>query len=165
MIQMPSGGHARSGPPPDEGSARSDARGYRLTALPAEGYRGAIPEWPIEPKVTKVEQAYWDRAWRTPQACVWSRQEWAWLIPDVARYVRLAVRCDEPDANAALLARLPGAKDEVGMTAAGLARMGAKISVNEVADKAAENAAAAATSDSASPKRERRLRKVAGDAQ
>jgi len=155
---MPSGGHARSGPPPAEGSARSDARGYKLTALPAEGYRGAVPEWPIEPKPTKVERLYWERAWRTPQAFVWARQEWAWLVPDVARWVRLSVRCDDPEANAALLARLPSIEDKVGMTAAGLARMGAKIAVDELADKAAAREPAEPT-----VKAPRRLR-AAGDA-
>ena len=134
---MPSGGHARSGPPPAEGSGRSDARGYKLAALPAEGYRGPVPEWPIEPAASTVELAYWERAWRTPQACIWARQEYSWLVPDVARWVRLSVRCDEPDANAALLARLPSLEDKVGMTMAGLARFGAKVAVDEVADKAA----------------------------
>lgn len=135
---MASGGHARSGPPPTEGSARSDARGYTLSALPSEGWSGDIPDWPIVPGPTETEWVYWERAWRTPQAFIWSRPEWRWLIPDVARYVRLSVRCDEPDAPASLIARLPGAKDDVGMTAAGLARFGAKIAADEVAAKRAE---------------------------
>lgn len=139
---MASGGHARSGPPKREGSARADAAGYKLTELPAEGYAGEIPEWPLIPRASDVEMVYWERAWRTPQAFIWSRQEFRWLIPDVARLVRLEVRCDEPDAPATLLARLPSAKDDVGMTAAGLARFGAKIKPNEVAAKAAEKAAA-----------------------
>lgn len=147
---MASGGHARSGPPKREGSARADAAGYKLTELPAEGYSGEIPDWPLVPAASDVEQVYWERAWRTPQACIWSRQEWRWLIPDVARWVRLAVRCDEPDAPATLLARLPTAKDDVGMTPAGLARMGGKIKPDEVGGKRGEKAA--------QPKRERRLR-------
>lgn len=135
---MPSGGHARSGPAPQEGSARSDGRGFRLTALPAAGYDGEIPEWPIIPEASEVEAQYWERAWRTPQACIWARQEWAWLTADVARWVRLSVRCDDPDASAALLGRMPSIEDKVGMTTAGLARMGAKIAADELGDKRTE---------------------------
>lgn len=138
---MASGGHARSGPAKQEGSARSEALGYKLTELPAEGYGGEIPDWPLIPAASEVEQAYWERAWRTPQACIWSRQEFRWLIPDVARWVRLTVRCDVPDAAATLLARLPSAEDKIGMTTAGLARFGAKIKPDEVAAKRDEKAA------------------------
>ena len=155
---MPSGGHARSGPGKREGSGRSDAAGFKLSALPAEGYTGPVPEWPIEPMPTRTELAYWERAWRTPQACIWARQEWAWLVPDVARWVRLSVRCDAPDANAALLARMPSIEDKVGMTAAGLARFGAKIAVDEVGAKRTER-----TEAQPSEKPARRLR--AADAQ
>ena len=154
---MPSGGHARSGRKPQEGSGRSESRGYKLAALPAEGYQGEIPEWPLTPGATTVEKAYWESAWRSPQAYIWSRQEFRWLIPDVARWVRLTARCDELDAPASLLARLPSAEDKIGMTAAGLARFGAKIAVDEVTDKATEKGD--------KPKPARRLRAVSGDAQ
>lgn len=151
---MTSGGHARSGPPKKEGSGRADAAGYSLTALPAEGYAGEIPGWPIEPGPSDVELSYWERAWRTPQAFIWARQEFAWLIPDVARWVRLTVRCDEPDAPATLLARLPSAADNVGMTAAGLARFGAKIAPDEIGQKRGQK------TQTEEPKQERRLRKA-----
>lgn len=148
---MASGGHARSGPPKREGSARADAAGYKLTELPAEGYAGEIPEWPLIPAANDVEQVYWERAWRTPQAFIWSRQEFRWLIPDVARWVRLTSRCDDPEAPATLLARLPSAEDKIGMTAAGLARFGAKIKPDELAEKRTDAPPAQA-------KRARRLR-------
>ena len=135
---MPSGGHARSGPAKKEGSARAEASGYKLSALPASGYDGPVPDWPLTPAASEVEELYWERAWRTPQACVWARAEWSWLVPDVARWVRLTVRCDDPDAPATLLARLPSAEDKIGMTAAGLARMGAKIAPDQMAEKRAE---------------------------
>lgn len=151
---MASGGHARSGPPKREGSGRADAAGYSLTALPAEGFAGPVPGWPLEPGANATEELYWARAWRTPQACIWSKQEFAWLVPDVARWVRLTVRCDEPDAPATLLARLPSAADNIGMTAAGLARFGAKIAPDQVGEKRATKAPAGR------PKQERRLRKV-----
>lgn len=149
---MPSGGHARSGPPKREGSARADAAGYKLTELPPEGYQGDVPDWPLSPAATGVELTYWERAWCSPQACIWSRQEFRWLVPDVARWVRLTVRCDDLEAPAALLARLPAAEDKIGMTAAGLARFGAKIKPDELAEKRAADKA------DDQPKRGRRLR-------
>lgn len=150
---MASGGHARSGPAKQEGSARSEAQGYKLTELPPEGYAGEIPPWPLTPEAGEVEARYWERAWRTPQACIWSRQEWRWLIPDVARWVRLTVRCDELDAGATLLARLPSAADGIGMTPAGLARMGGKIKPDEVGERRTER-------PEPQQKRGRRLRDV-----
>lgn len=135
---MTSGGHAKSGPRPDPKSERSERRGFKLTELPSTGYDGDVPEWPIRPAPTDTELEYWQRAWRTPQACVWSRAEWRWLIPDVARWVRLAVRCDDPAAPATLIARLSPAADNIGLTAAGLSRMGAAIKADELADKRAE---------------------------
>ena len=153
---MPSGGHARSGPAKKEGSGRADAAGYVLTALPAEGYDGPVPDWPLEPGASRVEKAYWERAWRTPQACIWAKQEWAWLIPDVARWVRVSVRCDDPEAPATLLARMPSLEDKIGMTAAGLARFGAKVAPDEVGAKRTEKKPAA------KPKQVRRLRAARG---
>lgn len=150
-VIMGSGGHARSGPVKAEGSGRADAAGYKLTELPAEGFVGEIPEWPLVPDASDVELLYWERAWRTPQACIWARQEFAYLTPAVARWVRVAVRCDDPEAPATLLARLPSLADEIGMSTAGLARLGAKIRPNELAEKRAEHPSVPA-------KRERRLR-------
>ena len=65
------GARNRSGPPPQEGSARSDARGYSLTALPAEGYRGPVPEFPLD-DATDRELEVWAQLWRTPQAAAWA---------------------------------------------------------------------------------------------
>lgn len=137
---MASGGHARSGPMPEEGSARSESMGYKLTELPAEGYDGSAPEWPIEPAASEVEARYWESAWQFPQAHIWSRQEFSYLVPAVARWVRLSVRCDDPEAPATLLARLGPASDDVGMSSAGLARLGAKIKPNELSERRAEKA-------------------------
>ena len=157
MMTMPSGGHARSGPRPDPKSERSERRGFKLTELPSTGFDGDVPEWPILPAASEAELEYWQRAWRTPQACVWSLPEHAsWIIPDVARWVRLAVRCDEPDAPATLLARLAPAADNIGMSTAGMSRLGWSVKADEVAEKRAEKDEG--TAREGAPKRERRLR-------
>jgi|JI102314A2RNA_FD_contig_123_65372_length_2886_multi_5_in_1_out_2_1 hypothetical protein len=133
---MPSGGaRNRSGPAANENSERSDRRGFKLTALPAEGYDGDAPAWPLEPAANATERSYWERAWRTPQACAWSMPSESWRIPTVARWVRLSVRCDAPDAGAAHLGQLHRFADQIGMTTAGLAEMGWKVTVDELAER------------------------------
>jgi hypothetical protein len=66
---------------------------------------------------------------------------------------RLSVRCEDPEAGAALLGQLHRFADQIGMTTAGLAEMGWRVAVDEVATKAA----AAAPAQPAAP-RARRLR-------
>ena len=74
----------------------------------------------------------------------------------VAMWVRLSVRCEDPGAPASLLAQLHRFADQVGLTTAGLAEMGWKVAVDEVAPRRASRSVSA-------PRRERRLR--AADAQ
>jgi hypothetical protein len=150
------GARNRSGPKPTESSERSERRGYSLTALPAEGYRGEVPDFPL-PDATPRELEVWTEAWRSPQACAWSMPSERWRIRTVSMWVRLSVRCEQPDAGASHIGQLHRFADQIGMTTAGLAEMGWKVAVDETAAKAAEQ-------KPEQPKRERRLR-VAGDAQ
>lgn len=129
------GARNRSGPTADPSSGRSDRRGYSLTALPAEGYAGPVPDFPL-PAVTPRELEVWEAAWRSPQACAWSLPSEAWRVRTVAMWVRMSVRCEEPDAPAALLGQLHRFADQIGMTTAGLAEMGWKVAVDEVGAKA-----------------------------
>lgn len=122
----PGGARNRSGPRPQEGSARSDARGYKLDALPTEGYRGDVPDFPL-PRATARELEVWEWAWRTPQACAWSLPAEAWRQQTVALWVRTKVRCEDPEAPSSLIAQLHRLADQIGMTTAGLSEMGWKI--------------------------------------
>jgi hypothetical protein len=88
------------------------------------------------------ELEVWSAAWRTPQACAWSMPSEAWRARTVAMWVRLSVRCEDPEAGAALLGQLHRFADQIGMTTAGLAEMGWKVAVDEVAKKAAEKSPA-----------------------
>lgn len=130
------GSRNRSGPRPDENSGRSDARGYSLTSLPAEGYAGEIPDFPL-PGPTDRELAVWVETWRTPQACAWSMPSERWRTRAVAMWVRLSVRCEDPDVGASHLAQLHRFADQIGMTTAGLAEMGWKVATDQLAEKAA----------------------------
>lgn len=133
------GARNRSGPKASESSGRSDRRGYTLTALPASGYDGPVPDFPL-PSPTDRELAVWECAWRTPQACAWSLPSEAWRTRTVAMWARLSVRCEDAEAPAALLGQLHRFADQIGMTTAGLAEMGWKVAVDEVGAKAAEKA-------------------------
>jgi hypothetical protein len=157
---MASGGaRNRSGPQPDPTSLKSAKRGISLTALPAEGFTGKMPEFPL-PKV-KVYDVYfeekkrvkdfdedatndrydrelelWEQAWRTPQAAAWSMEPWRWQT--VAIYVRTMAVCESGDATAADKNSLHRFADQIGLTPAGLRENGWKIVTDQVAAKRSE---------------------------
>lgn len=132
------GARNRSGPAPDPNSGRSDRRGYKLTALPAS-YDGPIPDFPLA-DASDRELALWEEKWRGPHGAAWSLPSESWRVWDVALWVRTAVRCEQPDAPAALIGNLHRLGDRVGLSTAGLAEMGWKVATDEVGARAAEKA-------------------------
>lgn len=118
---MAKGGHARSGPRPDPNSLNSQRKGLSYGTLPAEGYQGEPPEWPL-PASTPRELEVWREVWRTPQAVAWSVQPWR--HHPVALWVRWTVRMEAPDAPAALATATMRQADAIGLTPAGLKENG-----------------------------------------
>ena len=168
------GARNRSGPAPVEGSARSDARGYSLVALPAAGYAGPVPEFPLpRQRVRGDDEGFltaaryerelelWLWAWRTPQACAWSLPSEAWRVQTVARWVRQAALCESGEAKAADHAQLHRYADQIGLTTAGLREMGWKVASDEVGDKRVQHERVGDPQVT----RPRRLRAVGDDAQ
>ena len=174
------GSRNRSGPPKDPNSARSDRAGFRLTALPAEGYSGEVPVFPLprrvvwheyfedKRKVREVDEAataavqdrelaLWEWAWRTPQACAWSLPSESWRLHSIAMWVRTFVLCESGEATAADRNSLHRFADQIGMTPAGLTENGWAVAQDEVAAKAASK-----QESTEPPKPERRLRAVPG---
>jgi hypothetical protein len=134
---MARGGHGRSGPPPAADSGRSERRGYKLTALPSEGFAGEAPDladYLIDP--SKRHLAVWDELWSTPQACVWSVEQWR--IPVVADLARYIVRMDLDTAPASYATAIRQLRDDLGLSTAGLKQNGWSIAADEVAAKATE---------------------------
>ena len=130
---MPRGGaRNRSGPAADPNSGRSERRGFKLTALPSEGYRGEIPDFPL-PDASEREMTVWESLWRTPQACAWSMQSWRWL--NVADLVRLQVRGEAHDAPVNIATVVRQLRADLGLTPAGLKENGWAIAADEVAAK------------------------------
>lgn len=153
------GARIRSGPRPDPNSERSERRGYTLKSLPAEGYEGKPPRFPLPARQVRVaytdelgrkrsvvdeaatkairrrEMAMWRWAWSTPQACAWALPSQQWRIPMIAMWVRTFVVCEGPDATAADKNSLHRFADQIGLTTAGLAEMGWAIA-DPVSDEA-----------------------------
>ena len=179
---MASGGaRNRSGPRPSETSGVSDRRGYKLTALPSEGFKGEVPPFPLPVRrvmrweyedkkryqvldketteqVAEREAEMWAWAWSTPQACAWSMPSESWRLPTVAMWVRTFVLCEGSEATAADKSGLHRFADQIGLTTAGLAEMGWKVAVDELAAKAKTPA----TPDAPAEPRARRLRSAGG---
>lgn len=154
------GARNRSGPQPDPTSGRSDRRGFSLQALPAEGYDGGAPEYPLREMTVyetvideegikrrfpnddatdafrEREAALWEWAWQLPQACAWAREQWRWHT--VAMWVRTAVVCEGPDAQAADKNSLHRFADQIGMTPAGMRENGWAIAADEVEKRRGE---------------------------
>lgn len=134
---MRGGARTHSGPAPDPNSGRSDQRGYRLSALPAEGFQGKIPRFPLPPRIVgdeaetkriKARESYWWRwAWRTPQAWAWARPTEAWRLPIIAMWVRTYVVCEGSTASSADKNSLHRFAEQIGFTDAGLRMMGWKV--------------------------------------
>lgn len=136
VVLMPRGGaRNRSGPAPDPNSGRSERRGFKLTALPSEGYRGEVPDFPL-PGPSDREIEVWESLWRTPQACAWSMQSWRWL--NVADLVRLQVRGEAHDAPVNIATVVRQLRADLGLTPAGLKENGWAIAVDEVAERREE---------------------------
>lgn len=160
------GARNRSGPAADPLSGRSDRRGLSLERLPAEGYGGPVPVWPLPRRdvwVTFVvdgqrvreldedasqdaaarELELWEWAWGTPQAYAWALPSESWRLMTIAMWVRTYVLCEGSEATAADKGSLHRFADQIGLTPAGLKENGWRVAADEVAEKAAEREDAA----------------------
>lgn len=139
---MPSGGaRARSGPPPDPNALRRDRMDDAgWTTLPAAGYQGDVPAFPLPKNLIydvyymdkerireldtdateaarDAEVALWDELWAKPQA-----QQWAdlGLKYEVAAYVRAYLESNASDAPAALKTAALRMSAEIGLSLPGM---------------------------------------------
>lgn len=160
------GSRNRSGPSADPKSARSQKRDLFHNQLPAEGYGGEVPSFPLPSSPVdgrdEREQQLWEWAWSTPQAAQWAREPWRWQ--SVAMWVRVSALCESPEAQAADKGSLHRFADQIGLTPAGLKENGWEIVRDEMQEKRAEKPEEAPDSDGKLSARERRLKAVA-DAQ
>ena len=173
---MASGGaRNRSGPQADPTSGRSERRGLSFDKLPAAGYDGPVPRFPLperkvwdeyfvdKERVRELDEGatdavhdreleMWEWAWSTPQAAAWAQLSESWRLPTVAMWVRTYVICEGDDATAADKSSLHRFADQIGMTPAGLRENGWTIAAAPV-----EQPASPAPTDEVARKRVRRL--------
>lgn len=127
----------RNGSFPDPNSNRSDARGLRFSELPNEGYKGEVPEFPLD-SPSERELEVWGSLWGTPQAAAWAVEPWRW--PGVAMYARVLVRAEDPECMAGVLAQVHRFADQIGMTPAGLKENGWSIRQPDIEPTVSEQA-------------------------
>lgn len=151
-----------------------------MTALPNEGYRGEVPEFPLSARrvcrwehegkrrfqvldeestefVAEREAELWEWAWRTPQAAAWAREPWRWQ--SVAMWVRTFVICEGDEATAADKGAIHRFADQIGLTPAGLKENGWAIAAAQI-ERTEPEVAEGDDKPTEAPKR--RMRAVSG---
>lgn len=121
------------GPAPTPNPRRRNAR-PGVVNLPAEGYQGDIPHWPLS-FPTMEEEDCWNQLWRLPQAAAWAQMH---LDRTVARYVRALLVAEAPGAYTAALAEVRQIEDRLGLTPMSMLRLRWEVSTDEVAVARAE---------------------------
>ena len=139
------------GPAPNPNSRRQTGnQAHTWTDLPANGYEGDIPEWPLR-EPSDGELAMWDRYWRKPQAAVWAKLG---LSDEVALYVRAFMVAATGDVKAMAEARQIG--DRLGLNPTAMLKNRWRVTTDEVAQQRARS------SETGSQKARRRLKVADG---
>lgn len=119
------------GPAPTPNPRRRNAR-PGVVLLPAEGYRGPLPAWPLSTRATKAEQTAWAELWRLPQGQAWAQLN---LARQVALYVRTLVRAEQRGATASLVATAHKLGESIGLSAMAMLRLRWEVARDELADQ------------------------------
>lgn len=98
--------------PPKLNPARRNPR-VGVVTLPAGGYHGVVPSWPLPGRQLKAEKATWADLWSSPQAHAWAQMGPA-TIRMVARYTRLLLNAEAMNKDA--LAEARQVEDRLGIS-------------------------------------------------
>lgn len=126
---------AGMGPPPKPGArkpnnGRDNNPFSTSTVLPSGGRTGPAPAWPLALTLPD-ELAAWADLWATPQAAAWETLGWTRAV---ARFCRLMLVAEQPDAAAALLAEARQMEAKLGLTPEAMLRLRWSVAPDEVAD-------------------------------
>lgn len=120
---MTSGGaRFRSGPAPDPNSYKSQNREW--VDLPAAGYDGPVPDWPLPEMATAEEWEFWVALWRKPQAVQWLAFG---VEAQVAMYARTFLEAAKPGASSPLKTTAKQLDNELGISIAPMLALGWRI--------------------------------------
>lgn len=111
------------GPAPSPFARRRNAR-PDWTKLPASGYSGDVPDWPLN-SFPEGWKELWRELWCTPQAFAWAGFGWTRLV---ARYAQILLICEGPNATAALLGECRQLEDRLGLSPMAMKRLQWEIS-------------------------------------
>lgn len=134
---------AGSGPAPNPNSRRQAGnQAHTWVDLPAAGYAGDVPEWPLGPSllvetlgIGERERDLWTTIWRSPQAEAWARNGWD---RDVALYVRFFTIGETGRLDEAKEARMWS--DRLGLNPAAMLKNRWRVTTDEVSEKRTEKA-------------------------
>jgi hypothetical protein len=129
------------GPAPSANPRRRNVR-PDSTTLPASGYAGEIPEWPLAVPMDIGEEVAWRSLWRSPQAAAWAQLA---IVRTVARYCRVLVASEVPGAPATYLTEVRQLEDRLGLTAMSMLRLRWVVSTDELGAARAGTATTAVT--------------------
>jgi hypothetical protein len=106
-----------------------------MVKLPAEGYRGKFPDFPLD-NATGAEIYRWKHLWRTSQAAAWIKMDIELMV---ARYVRNCILVENDNHTTVAIAHLHSEirqlEDRLGLSPLALRRLAWEITEDEVADK------------------------------
>ena len=92
-----------------------------VVMLPAEGYDGPVPEWPLLTDPSEAELDLWRGLWSKPQAVMWAKDGSERVV---ARYVLVTVLAEDPsNPSAALLGEVRQMEDRLGLSPMALKRL------------------------------------------
>ena len=96
-------------------------------SIPAAGYTGSVPGWPLDTEPARVELEMWQQLWATPQAAMWASMH---IERVIARYVMVACLAEETQ-QAGLLTEVRQMEDRLGLTPLSLQKLQWKIEHRE----------------------------------
>lgn len=121
------------GPPPNPNARRRNVR-PDATLLPPDGYDGDVPDWPLSGRKKPAELSLWTTLWRTPQAAAWAVMGEG-TTRTIARYCRLSLIAEDPNAPATIHGEVRQLEDRLGMTPMSMRRLMWDIAADETAGK------------------------------
>lgn len=116
------------GPAPNPNARRRNAR-PSFRRLPAAGRRGDAPRWPLSSKASRAEQVLWLELWASPQAVAWDELGWT---RTVARYTRITIAAERPNATAAVMGESRQLEDRLGLNPKAMRSLGWEVTTPEV---------------------------------
>jgi hypothetical protein len=106
-----------------------------MLKLPAEGYQGEYPEFPLY-NASRMELERWAELWRFPQAAAWVNM---YIQHIVARYVRDCLLVENDNHTTVAIAHLHSEirqiEDRLGLSPLALRRLSWEISTDEVEER------------------------------